>query len=127
MMETNEIPAAVAVVTDLVFSSRILSTGRALGVTVRCVRSATQLAQALAAGGVRLAIIDMELPGEEALDALQTATAHKPAPAVLAFYPHVRADLKQSAKAAGADYVLPRSQFDEQFLRLLKAHCIPAD
>ena len=101
----------VSVVTDLLTSTRISSTGAHLGIDVLPVRPAEAL-EACRRGRVDLVVIDLESDP----DAVQVVRALKQDPIartipVLAFFPHVRKALGESAKAAGAERVLPRSAF----------------
>ncbi len=117
---------AVAVVSDLIFSTKIVGTGRALGIEVQSVTTPEALGEVLAGGGVRLVIVDMSLPGDIAVLSLQRAAAHSTAPATLAFYSHVQAELVESAKAAGATMTMPRSKFSADLPQILKSFGPPA-
>jgi hypothetical protein len=122
-LENGNMAKAIAVVSDLIFSSKILGTARALGITARTVTSAAALDKELAAGSVGLVMVDMGLAGNDAPASLQRAVDHASAPTTVAFYPHVQSELKDAAKRAGAHYVLPRSKFNEDLPNLLGRHC----
>jgi DNA-binding NarL/FixJ family response regulator len=111
---------AVAVVRDLVFSSKIIGTGRALGVDVQAVTALDALEGVLAEGEVRLVIVDMSLPEGLATQSLQRAAAHPSAPERLAFYSHVHAELAEAAEAAGATMMMHRSTFSAELPDVLK-------
>lgn len=115
-----------AVVSDLIFSTKIVGTGRALGIEVQSVTTPEALGEVLAGGGVRLVIVDMSLPGDIAVLSLQRAAAHRTAPETLAFYSHVQAELVESAKAAGATMTMPRSKFSAELPKILKNSRPPA-
>ncbi len=117
---------AVAVVSDLIFSTKIVGTGRALGIDVQSVTTPEALGQVLAGGKIRLVIVDMSLPGDTAVLSLQRAAAHRTAPETLAFYSHVQTDLVESAKAAGATMTMPRSKFSAELPKILKRLRPPA-
>jgi hypothetical protein len=59
-------------------------------------------------------IVDLDNPGLD-LEVLMTALREiAPAPRVVAYGPHVNAELLRAARLAGCDLVLPRSKFVEQ-------------
>ncbi len=125
--------SAVALVTDLMFATKIKGTADAVGVPLSLVRSVQALDDA-AAAGLSFAIVDLHADGVDVLDAIRRAksprmdgreqtaaapTGSTPAPVVIAFASHVQADLMQSAREAGADVVLPRSRFSHDLPDLL--------
>jgi hypothetical protein len=105
-----------ALVRDLMFVSRITSTARVQGVAVKVVRDPQQLAGEAAPGAARL-IVDLNLPG-----AIPAAAAWKAATSgeVVGFVSHVDAQTIQSAREAGLDRVMPRSQFVQVLPELLR-------
>ena len=96
-----------ALVSDLIFASRI--TGH--GVPVRIARAADEL------DGADLVLIDLECP--DAMDAI--ARCREQSSRIVAFGSHVRKDLLDAARAAGADEVLPRSAFVNRLREILTA------
>ena len=118
---------AVAVLNDLIFSTKIVSTARALGVDVLSVTSADALAAALADGDVRLVIVDMDAHGDTAVASLRRAAGHESKPTTLAFYSHVRTDHAAAASEAGATLTLPRSRFSAELPQILSRYCWPAE
>ena len=105
--------SVVALVTDLMFSTKISSTGAAVNVPVRVVRTADELEP-----GAALLLVDLD--AEDAMAAIERCRTMIPAPRIIAFGPHVRADLLAAAREAGADEVLPRSAFVARLPDLLK-------
>ena len=118
---------AVAVVNDLIFSTKITGTAGALGIDAKAVANPDALGKLLDDGGVRLVMVDMALSTEIATRSLQRAAAHHPKPETLAFYSHVQAELAESAKDAGATITMPRSQFTAALPELLKRYCEPRE
>jgi len=114
---------AIGVVSDLIFSSKILATARAAGVEARTVSTASALQAALESGDVSLVIVDMSLPAEQALDALRSAASHRSGPTTVAFYSHVQSELREAAEKAGAGIIMSRSKFTERLPDLLSQHC----
>ncbi|MBL8797588.1 MAG: response regulator [Planctomycetia bacterium] len=99
---------------DLIFTSRITGTARALGLTVRAARD-VPLLQALARqqspSGV---IVDLANPGLEVEALIAWLRDHCPMmPGVVAYGSHVDVETLKRARAAGCDLVLPRSKFVE--------------
>jgi hypothetical protein len=99
--------AIAAYVVDLMDRSKISSSAAAAGDDVTFVRSAQQLAERAAAGGVDVAVVD--LSRVDALDAITTCVSA--AVTVVAFGSHVDTDRLEAARDAGAGSVLARSAF----------------
>lgn len=114
---------AVAVLNDLIFSTKIVGTARALGIEALSVTSADALDAALADGNVRLVIVDMDADGNAAVESIRRAAAHDSAPTTIAFHSHVRADHAASATEAGATMTMPRSRFSAELSQILSEYC----
>jgi hypothetical protein len=113
MPETNVQPV-IALVRDLILGSRISSAAAGLGIGLRTVRDAAQLAQI---DGDRL-LVDLNLQG-----AIEAAAAWKDGAAgrrVVGFVSHVDAETASRAREAGIDRVLARSRFVELLPDLLR-------
>ena len=111
-------PGKVAVlIRDLIFETKIKSTGASLGVAAIIVRNAQELNALLEKQGVRLLIVDLNSGEAAAMEAIRLAKSH--GVRVLAFASHVDADLAAKAGEAGADEVMPRSRFSLQLPALL--------
>jgi hypothetical protein len=104
----------VALVRDLMFSSKIRSEAQAAGVAVRMVREPGQLAGA----GGRLLLADLNQPG--AIEAAARWLAADPARAAVGFISHVDADTAARARAAGIRNIVARSAFVAGLPQLLK-------
>lgn len=105
-------PVGAVLCDDLMFTSRITGTARALGLEVRVCRTPAAVAT-LAAQPLRCLILDLHHAGLDVADLVGTVKQHGPT-RVVGFGSHVAADVLQNAKAAGCDVVLPRSQFVQQ-------------
>jgi CheY-like chemotaxis protein len=105
----------VAVVTDLFFQSRVSAAARAAQRAVRFVsnRSALQ-----GVGPFQLALVDLDATLDP-VAAIQTLRAASAAP-IVAFGPHVDADGRKAARAAGANRVLAKSRFVTELPRLME-------
>jgi hypothetical protein len=88
---------------DLLFTSKVTATARAIAIPLEVVRDPAQLPPA----GQRL-IVDLNHPGAlEAAAAWKTATSGH----VTGFVSHVDTATIDQAKSAGFDQILPRSRF----------------
>lgn len=102
----------LALVRDLMFSSKIIATAREMGVTVKIVRDPAKLAEE--AGGKLL--VDLNQPGTiESANAWMQRTGAR----AIGFASHVDTATIQSAKDAGFSQVLARSQFTARLGELL--------
>jgi DNA-binding NarL/FixJ family response regulator len=103
---------------DLIFTSRVTGTARALGLVVkpaRTVETLTRLARELAP---RCVILDLANPGLVIADLLGwLAQECGQRPRVVAYGSHVDTATLRAARAAGCDVVLPRSKFVEELPR----------
>ena len=117
----------IAVVSDLIFSTKISGTARALGIDAMIVSTTKALGAALDAGDVRLVIVDMSLANDEAPAALRCGASHALRPTTVAFYSHVQSELREAAERAGTDLIMPRSKFNEQLPQLLRQYCAGTD
>ena len=92
---------------DLMFSTRLRDTARDLGHDCQVVRKAADVPAAL--DDADIVVIDLMVAGGGALEAV--AAARDAGVVVVAYGEHVRADVLQAAREAGADQVLTRSEF----------------
>jgi len=107
----------LAVVPDLYFATRIAATAKAAGVDLELV-TPQRAKLRLSEPGVTLVILDLQDAAAAALVAeLKRAVPTVP---VVGFFSHVETQLQRDALAAGADAVLPRSQFVGKLAALLE-------
>lgn len=107
----------VALVSDLLFESKLAATAAAIEVPLNVVRTPEALnAQLANAVGV---IIDLTISTGDAVAAISATRAAAVDLPIIAFFPHVDAALGRSARAAGATEVLPRSKFAERLPEIL--------
>jgi CheY-like chemotaxis protein len=110
----------IAVVTDLIFSTKITGTAKALQKPYAVARTLDKLTEHLnAAPEKKLVIIDLNSANLDTIAAIRTAKSHPTHPHVIAFLSHVEVELAQQAREAGADQVLARSAFVNQLPALL--------
>lgn len=113
--------SVVALVTDLIFSTRIASTARAVGTPLKVVTSLDALRSELTSGTVSCVLLDLSADGVDPHEAVRAAKDAAVPPKVIAYLPHVRNDQAEAARRAGADEVLPRSAFSTRLPALLRA------
>jgi DNA-binding NarL/FixJ family response regulator len=116
----------IAVVSDLIFATRITGTARKAGATCEIVRDENALQETLGSVDPRVVIVDMNCDGVSAEGAIRTAKSVCPDARVVAYYSHVQTELKEQAQAAGADDVWPRSLFVQQLPGLFTAMSGPS-
>lgn len=109
----------IAIVTDLIFATKIRSTAEAVGARVDLVRNVNVLRDSAAAGPIAQVIIDLNSDGLDAATAIATAKSLPGQPRVITYLSHVQIELAERARAAGADEVMPRSTFSERLPAIL--------
>jgi|GEM_PF-706989 len=100
-----------AIVTDLIFSTKIVTEARAQGRSVRVLRSYSVLSEFLRLTPPDALIVDLNCGGINGISAIALAKSAKPTCRVLAYLSHGQQELAQQAREAGADQVVPRSEF----------------
>jgi PleD family two-component response regulator len=103
----------LALVDDLMFTSKIRATARQLGVDVAFARSSEAALGAMRANSPALVVFDLNNPRTDPLAtvaAMKSDAALSSIPTV-GFVSHVQADLIEAARVAGVDEVLARSAF----------------
>ena len=105
----------LAVVPDLFFATRIAATAKQQGVELELVPAARAVARLAESPGA-LVLVELQAPGACALVRELKAAG---ATAVVGFYPHTDVAIRKAAIEAGADAVLPRSQFVTRLVPLL--------
>ncbi len=110
---------------DLLWGTRIRSTGDEVGVPMRPVRSLEMLDARLSDSEVKGIVLDLEAP-DAALAMITRLRADVAAPKdravrIVAFGPHVAVDLLNQARLAGADTVMARGAFNARLSDILRA------
>ena len=103
-------PIGYVLADDLMFTSRITGTARALGLEISMCRTTADLLRRAEERAPACVLVDLHLAGlniEELLSSLKLAGK----PFVVGYGSHVSADVLRQARLAGCDLVLPRSQF----------------
>ena len=111
----------LAVVDDLMFTSKIRAAAGQLGVPLVFARSADSAMAEVKKALPKLVILDLDNPRSDPIG-IVTRLKGDPALAgvhVVGFASHVKVDLIRAAREAGADEVLPRSAFTAQLADIL--------
>lgn len=103
---------------DLMFSSRVLGAAKAIGLPLKIVPVAGDVARSLSAE-TRLLLVDLTMPGLDVPQVVHAAREQSPAARIIAFGPHVDEEALNAAKAAGCE-VLTRGKFQQGFAELLQ-------
>lgn len=103
----------VAVVSDLIFRTKIGSTAQALGLDVAWVASVKEFESETSDKALppRLVLLDLEEDDELVGMVIDVCSNLAPKPTIVAYCPHVREEVLEAAKTAGIDRVMPRSVF----------------
>ena len=106
---------------DLMFTSKVTGTARAVGVNVTAIRNVERLVALAETEPPSCVILDLHNTTLD-LPALMSSLREKcpTMPRVIAFGSHVDVDLLAAARQAGCDRVMPRSQFVKQLETGLK-------
>lgn len=116
--------AALALVPDIFFSTKIVEVARHVGVLVRVVPRVADVAAAYASCGELtpgVAFVDMASLGADTGAAIAAVRASGGAAIrIVAFGSHVDTAAFAAADAAGADAAMPRSKFVAQLPQLLR-------
>jgi len=113
----------LAVLDDLMFSSKIKTAANQLGVDLRFSRSVEGAIDTMRKNATTLVILDLNNPR---IDALAIVARMKADPALasiatVGYASHVQTDVINAARQAGVDEVLARSAFSAQIGEILTA------
>ncbi|MGE0480132.1 MAG: hypothetical protein AB7Q17_06625 [Phycisphaerae bacterium] len=115
--------AIVALVSDLVFGSKLTATAAHLQLPITVARSVAALRAVLP--DATAVLLDANHPEIDAPALVrELKTGHTAAP-VIVFLSHVQVELAAALRAAGADEVLARSKFTRDLPAILRLHSPP--
>ena len=109
--------SVLAVITDLLFESRVREQTQALGYAFASVETTDAVRDALAAMP-SLVVLDLHVTGVEWPEVV--SMAKEAGVPVLAFGRHTAVDLLRAARDAGCDRVVPRSTLVEEMPQLIQ-------
>lgn len=107
---------------DLLFGSKVTTTGRAHGIPVVVAR--TPVAAVTKAAGAGCVIVDLHMTGLDLPTLLADLRAAGVA-RVIGFGSHVDVETLKSARRAGCDVVMPKSQFSAEVEGRLREWATP--
>lgn len=116
-------PAGLLLSRDLIFTSKVTGTARALGHRVMVAGNSALAASMIEQWRPKVVFVDLaagDLVSPPALVAYQKAAG--PATPFVAFGSHVDTQALADAKAAGCDPVLPRSKFSAELPALIRRY-----
>ena len=116
-MEPKDLQSApvVALSADMLFAARIRGAAQAVGAEVELARGADALLERARRAAPRRILLDLDTRATDPVALIETLKAD-PATRqieIVAYVSHVRADMIERARAAGADRVLARSAFTQ--------------
>lgn len=117
-------PAGVLVSRDLIFTTKITGTARALGFRIAVAGNGALAVKTIAEAKPRVVFVDLaagDLGKPEALLAYQAAAG--PETPIVAFGSHVDTESLDAARGAGCREVLPRSKFSAELPELIRKYC----
>ena len=126
MSEAEAAPFGLLIGRDLIFTTKVLGTAKALGMDFGTAGHLDGALGVIAERRPKLVLVDLdagEASAPEALAAYRAALA--PEATLLAFGSHVEAAKLAAAKAAGCDPVWPRSRFVTELPDLIRARLAP--
>ena len=118
--------SCIAIVSDMIFASRITGTAAKVGAKCKIVKDPGALHDALESDEPGTVLVDMNCDGISPEEAIRTVKSQCPNARVVAFFSHVQTELREQAKAAGADDVWPRSVFVQRLPELLASSDRPS-
>src|SRR5262245_56021963 len=105
-------PLGLLLSDDLIFTSRVMGTARALGLTIKAAKTVEALEALARQQAPSCVVLDLGNPGLDVPELIARLRAACPQmPRLVAYGSHVDAAGLKAARAAGCDLVLPRSAF----------------
>ena len=112
---------------DLIFSTKVTSTARALGLEVTAVADLVRAAELCRDKRLGCVFIDLGVPNLDITAAVAQLRSAVGAVPTVAYGSHVDKDRLDAARAAGCDEVLPRSRFSAELPALLRRYLDTAE
>lgn len=117
-------PTGVLVSRDLIFTTKISGTARAMGYRIAVAGNGALALKTIAEAKPRVVFVDLaagELGKPEALVAYQAAAGQETP--IVAFGSHVDIESLRAAREAGCREVMPRSKFSAELPELIRKYC----
>ena len=112
MMEN--MPIGLLLSDDLIDSSRVTTTGKSFNLTIKQMRTWSQLVEQLQSNAVSCIIVDLHHPELQLEELIRLSQSQSTKPKIIGYGSHVDAVRLKSARQSGLDQVMPRSQFFEE-------------
>jgi CheY-like chemotaxis protein len=112
----------LAVLDDLMFTSKIKTTANQLGVPVTFARSADAALDEMRKAAPSLVVLDLNNPRTNPLGIVASMKADPALASIrtVGYASHVQTDVINAAREAGVDAVLARSAFTQQLAEILR-------
>lgn len=110
--------SVIALVSDLIFESKIRAVAGRAGVPVQTVRKLADVGSRMS--GCKAVLLDLHVETEAVLEFIRKQRDSSPRPRIIVFLSHVERELAQQARDAGADEILPRSKFTRELEQILR-------
>ena len=117
-------PAALLLSRDLIFTSKVTSTARALGAQVLTAGNTALASAMLASWRPRAVFVDLSAGDLVSPAALAAYRQIVPGVPFIAYGSHVDTESLAAAASAGCDPVLPRSRFVAELPELIRRHLL---
>ncbi len=121
MIEKNHIPKIIAVLDDMIFSSKIREAAKPLNLEIEFIKTPNGLIQKLQSEKPSLIIFDLNSKTHNPIQTirdLKSSSDLQDTP-ILGYLSHVQTELNKEAINAGCDQVLPRSRFSREVREIL--------
>jgi DNA-binding NarL/FixJ family response regulator len=116
---------AILLSDDLIFTSRVIGTGRDLGLPIRTARTPDAVLKLAEQQPPTCVIVDLSNPGLRIAELIAALDGTGNRPRVVAYGSHVDTATLRAAREAGCDVVLPRSKFVEELPTALPTWLAP--
>src|SRR5262245_11450661 len=118
-------PSAILLSDDLIFTSRVVGSGRDLGLPIRTARNADAALNLSRQQSPTCVIVDLSNPGLRIAELIAGLGGPANRPRIVAYGSHVDTATLRTARDAGCDVVLPRSKFVEELPTALAVWLAP--
>lgn len=117
----------VAVLDDLLFSSKIREAAKTLEIDLEFVKSPDGFKEKILSTRPSLIIFDLNSRAGNPLEVIKSikSTGELKQIPVIGFLSHVQIELKKEADGAGCDLVIPRSKFSRDLREILSKYSAP--
>jgi len=111
----------IAVVSDMVFASKIRATGEALGLGIKFPRTLEALISSAEEARPDLIVVDLHNEKPDPIDVATQLKENESLKAIrlVGFFSHVETELQRKAREAGYDQILPRSVFSRDLAEIM--------